>query len=341
MKKIFSILIALFFVLTMFGCKSKDVDTNTANTNKKYKIAYISDTYGQEDVKNKQVIEGVNESFNNYDFTFDINTPKKPEEYDAVINTMLTSTKYDLVLSNSSAVSSSLVSFHSQYDSSNIGLIGYADETNNGMSITFKAEEGAFLAGVLAAKQTKSNVVGYIGAYNDRNLDYEYGFRSGVKAVNKNIKVERAFTGSYMNSIEGAKKAEELHGKKVDVIFTVCGAGAIGVNNVAKEKNFKVIDSDLYNKSDNEVKLAEVYKDYKNATMSICDAVIYESFDKKVNNMGIADSVVDLKLSSNFFTESDEINTILEKVKKDIITKNVIIPKDNKSYEAFKYNIND
>ena len=335
MKKIFSILIAFFFLLTVVGCTSKA--DSTAPNNKKFKIAYISDTYGEEDVKNKEIIDGVNESFKNYDFSFDIKVPTSSENYGTVANGLLSSTKYDLVLANSPAVCSSLLAVHSDYPTSNLGFIGYGDETNNSMSITFKNEEGAFLSGYLAAKSTKTNVLGYIGAYENKNQDYEYGFMSGVKAANANVKVEKAFTNSYIDAQAGSKIAEELVSKKADVFFTVCGAGAIGVDNVIREKGLKVIDSDLYNKSDNEIKLGEIYKNYKNAAMSICDSVIFVSFNKNVNNLGVGDSVVNLKLNPNFYKDGDSVTLELEECKKDIATGALKVPKDNKSFETFKY----
>ncbi len=342
MKKIFSILLALFFALTLFGCGGNEKQSAVNSKNgKEYKIAYMTDTYGEEDSVNKQVIEGINESFENYEYSFDIMTPKTNSEYESIATSLLSASQYDLVISNSSAVCSALLSAQSQYSGSNLAFIGYKDETNNSMSITFKNEEGAFLAGIMAALNTKSNVVGYIGAYDDRDLYYEYGFLSGVKAVDSKIEVKKAYLNSYMSAEEGAKKAEELYNDKVDVIFTVCGAGAIGVDNVAKEKGFKVIDSDLYNKSDNDIKLAQINKDYKNATISICDAVIFESFSKTTNDLGVSDSVLDLKLNQNLFDQNSSEYTTLEKVKKDMVTKNLVIPTDEKSLEAFKYNIND
>ena len=151
----------------------------------------MTDTYGEEDSVNKQVIEGINESFENYEYSFDIMTPKTNSEYESIATSLLSASQYDLVISNSSAVCSALLSAQSQYSGSNLAFIGYKDETNNSMSITFKNEEGAFFSGIMAALNTKSNVVGYIGAYDDRDLDYEYGFLSGVKAVDTKIEVKK------------------------------------------------------------------------------------------------------------------------------------------------------
>ena len=342
MKKFISIIMALFFALTLFGCggSKKESAVNSKN-GKEYKIAYMTDTYGAEESFNKQVIEGINESFGNYEYSLDIYTPKTNTEYESMATSLLSAAQYDLVVSNSSAVCSALLAAQSEYSGSNLGFIGYNDETNNAMSVTFKNEEAAFLAGVLAALETKSNVGGYIGAYDDRDLDYEYGFLSGVKAVNSKIKVKKEYINSYMSAEEAEKKAEKLYNDKVDVVFTVCGAGAIGVNNVAKEKGFKVIDSDLYNKSDNEIKLAQINKDYKSAVISICDAVIFESYSKSCSDLGVLDSVIDLKLNQTFFDQSSNEYTTIEKVKKDMATKNLVIPTDEKSFKAFKYNIND
>jgi len=339
MKKIFSMLLALFFLLTTFGCGNKSSnDANSAN-NKKFKVAYISDTYGQEDVKNKQVIDGINEAFQNYEFSFDIEIPKASDKYESVSNGLLSSASYDLVISNSHAVSSSLVSISKNYPSTNLGFIGYEDTTNSGMSIKFKSEEGAFLAGVLAAKSTKTNSVGYIGAYNNRNKEYEYGFKAGVKAVDEKISVKTAFTNSYIDSSAGAKAAKSLAEEdNADVFFTVCGAGAIGVGSVIKEKGLKIIDSDLYNTSDNDIKLGEIYKDYKSATTTICESVIFDSFKPNVNYLGVGDSVVDLKLNPNIFAKGDTVTSEIEKFKKNISTSAIVVPKDSKSLDAFKYN---
>lgn len=337
MKKVLSFLLACLFFLTLFGCKKGEEGVELKQDNKKYKIAYITDTLGEENKSNKEVIKGIEKSFENMDYSLEVEVPDSAEKYTTIANILLTSTTYDLVLSNSYSVSSSLISLHKDYPNSNLGFIGYEDGTKSGMSVTFKSEEGAFLAGALAAKYTKSNKIGYIGAYENKNTEYLYAFMSGVKAISDSKKVYTTYTNSYMNTTEGAKQANYLHKKGVDVIFTVCGAGAIGVNNVAKEKGFKVIDSDLYTESDLDVKLGEVYLNYENATITICESIIYESFKKTVNDLGITEEAVDLSLNNNFIEDDSDIKKTIDKLKEEISKGKIKVPVNNKSYKAFNY----
>ncbi|WP_198004094.1 hypothetical protein [Anaerofustis stercorihominis] len=51
----------------------------------------------------------------------------------------------------------------------------------------------------------------------------------------------------------------------------------------------------------------------------------------------MGDSVVNLKLNPNFYKEGDSVTLELEECKKDIATGALKVPKDNKSFETFKY----
>ncbi len=89
-------------------------------------------------------------------------------------------------------------------------------------TITTSAEQGGYLAGILAAKTTKTNTVGIVVSASDSNwFEMSGGFAAGVASVNKKIKVLFAEIGpaSYDDSAGGKRVATTLISANADVIF--------------------------------------------------------------------------------------------------------------------------
>jgi len=89
-------------------------------------------------------------------------------------------------------------------------------------NITTSAQEAAYLAGILAAKTTKTNIVGIVVSANDSNwFEMSGGFAAGVKATNPKVKVIFAEIGpaSYDDSAGGKRVASTLIAANADVIF--------------------------------------------------------------------------------------------------------------------------
>ena len=89
-------------------------------------------------------------------------------------------------------------------------------------TITTSAEQGGYLAGILAAKETKTGTVGIVISASDSNwFEMSGGFAAGVASVNKKIKVRFAEIGpaSYDDSAGGKRVVSTLISANADVIF--------------------------------------------------------------------------------------------------------------------------
>lgn len=89
-------------------------------------------------------------------------------------------------------------------------------------NITTSAQQAAYLAGILAAKMTKTDKVGIVISANDSNwFEMSGGFAAGVASVNKAIKVLFAEIGpaNYDDSAGGKRVASTLVAANADVIF--------------------------------------------------------------------------------------------------------------------------
>lgn len=146
------------------------------------------------------------------------------------------------------------------------------EEFENIYAMMFAEEESGFLAGMAAALETKTNKVAVVnGIAFPSNVNYQYGFESGVNYVNakynKNVKIVELpsyagtdvtgnnvggnYAGSFSDEATGKVIGNALIAEGVDIIFVAAGGTGNGVFTAAKEASgdVKVIgcDVDQYN----------------------------------------------------------------------------------------------
>lgn len=89
-------------------------------------------------------------------------------------------------------------------------------------NITTSAQQGGYLAGILAARMTKTKTVGIVISASDTNwYEMSGGFAAGVHSVNSKIKIRFAEIGpaAYDDSAGGKRVAQTLISAGADVIF--------------------------------------------------------------------------------------------------------------------------
>lgn len=100
--------------------------------------------------------------------------------------------------------------------------------------------DGAYLAGMLAGKMTKSNVVGSVGAMPIPEVNMLINaFALGVKAVNPNAKSLCAFIGAFFDP----PKAREAGLAQIDAGADILFGERIGTADAAKERKIRSIRS--------------------------------------------------------------------------------------------------
>lgn len=98
-------------------------------------------------------------------------------------------------------------------------------------NITTSGEQGGYLAGILAAKTTKTNTVGIAASASDPNwYRMSGGFAAGVHSIDPKIKVLYAEIGpaSYDDSAGGKRVAQTLIAANADVIFGMGDGASFG-----------------------------------------------------------------------------------------------------------------
>ncbi|MFD7131330.1 BMP family protein [Streptomyces sp. NPDC059894] len=132
------------------------------------------------------------------------------------------------------------------------------DETikaDNVADLVFSEEQASYLAGVAAAKATKSDVVGFVGGV-DVPLIHKFGagFKQGVQDTKKGVTVkeqyltETAAEGGFSSPDKGESAAEGQIDAGADVVYAAAGLSGQGVIKAASANKVWAIgvDSDQY-----------------------------------------------------------------------------------------------
>jgi basic membrane protein A len=123
-------------------------------------------------------------------------------------------------------------------------------------SIEYKQNEGSFLAGVLAAKMSKTGIIGFVGGMDNAVIrDFLVGYIQGAKATVPGIKVIPSFVGNFFDTAKAKELTFAQYQMGADVVFSVAANAGEGTLQASKERGNLVIgvDSDqamLYETSD-------------------------------------------------------------------------------------------
>ncbi len=252
MKKKLVLLVTIFLVLSIFlsACGQKTVEEPEAIEDKGLSIMLILTgslgDLGLGDMVNaalKDYADKYNGELSVFECAYDASL------YEPSVMDIAESGKYDLIVTGfynmKEAVEHTAVKYPDQkflvYDVE----MDYTDGKNkNVVSVQSKQNEGAFLAGVIAALMTTSGaeftnpekIVGYVGAAeNTAILDFLVGYIDGVKYVDTQIEILYSFVGDWSNTAKAKELGLSQYQQGADVSFSVCGSAGLGVAEAAKE----------------------------------------------------------------------------------------------------------
>jgi basic membrane lipoprotein Med (substrate-binding protein (PBP1-ABC) superfamily) len=159
----------------------------------------------------------------------------------------------------------------------------------------FAFEEASYLAGMVAGRMTKSNVLGMIGGTELPPVERSFeAFEQGAKSVNPEVRVVVSYIGNWDDVSAGKEQALAQISRGVDIIFQNADAAGLGVFQAVKEgKGVRIIGS---NADQNDIApdhaLGSVVIDLPHAFLLIARAVKAGNFSGKVFSLGLHDNVV-------------------------------------------------
>ncbi len=141
---------------------------------------------------------------------------------------------YDLIIGVGFAQAPIMEIVAKDYPNINFAIVDGASKLPNVASLVFKEHEGSFLVGMIAARESKSGTLGFVGGM-DIGLIHRFarGYEEGAKSVRPDANVIFNYVGvtdgAWNNPGKGKELALAQIGKGADVIFTAAGNSGLGV----------------------------------------------------------------------------------------------------------------
>ncbi|MFJ8634323.1 BMP family protein [Streptomyces sp. NPDC093568] len=206
-------------------------------------------------------------------------------------------------------------------------------EAKNVTDLVFSEEEASYLAGVAAAKTTKTNTVGFVGGVDIPLIHkFQAGFEQGVKDTNPQAKVltqyltQTAEEGGFASPDKGKSAAEGQIEKKADVVYAAAGLSGQGVIEAAAANKVWAIgvDSDQYNQEAlakyKDSILTSAMKDVAKAVYNLAKSVEDGKPETGIVRGDLKTGEVGLSNSNPKFADNAEVQEAIKTAKEKIIS---------------------
>ena len=225
------------------ACGNRSSRNAASSSDVKTKAAIVTDTGGVDDKSfNQSAWEGLQDWGKEHNLSKDKGFTyfQSTSEADYANNLQQAAGSYNLIFGVGFALHNAVEEAAKEHSDLNYVLIDdvIKDQKNNVVSVTFADNESAYLAGVAAAKTTKTKQVGFVGGMESEVISrFEAGFKAGVASVDSSIKVQVDYAGSFNDNAKGKTIAAAQYAAGADVVYQVAGGTGAGVFAEAKSLN--------------------------------------------------------------------------------------------------------
>ena len=224
------------------ACGNRSSRNAASSSDVKTKAAIVTDTGGVDDKSfNQSAWEGLQDWGKEHNLSKDKGFTyfQSTSEADYANNLQQAAGSYNLIFGVGFALHNAVKDAAEEHTDLNYVLIDdVIKDKKNAASVTFADNESAYLAGVAAAKTTKTKQVGFVGGMESEVISrFEAGFKAGVASVDSSIKVQVDYAGSFNDNAKGKTIAAAQYAAGADVVYQVAGGTGAGVFAEAKSLN--------------------------------------------------------------------------------------------------------
>ena len=328
----------VIFCLTM-AMSSLTISPSIA-ADKPIRIGMVTDVGGVNDQSfNQSAWEGLQKAKKELAVKASYQESKQDADYPANLETLYDAGN-DLIWGIGFKMADAVLKAAKQNPKQKYAIVDYSfgDKTPpNVVGVMFKAEEGAFLAGYIAAKMSKTNSIGFIGGMSVPIIHaFQYGYKAGAKYANKNIMVLEQYSESFTDAAKGKAIANQMISKNADVVFHAAGAVGDGVIEAAKEKNKMAVgvDRDQNYLAPKNV-ITSSMKRVDNAIFQVVADLKKGTFKGgTTQNFGLADGAVDIAPTTQKMIPAALLKDVTD-LKAKIAAGKIKVPSDEKSFATF------
>ena len=227
-----AVLLALAVVSTCVGCAGKQSASGAI------RIGMVTDVGGLGDRSfNDSAYAGLVRA--KTDLHVDTTVLQSRSAADYQINmTVLANKEYDEIFAIGFLMARDVTEVAERYPQRHFSIIDAVVDQPNVTSVTFKEEEGSFLAGALAAMTTKTKTIAFLGGIDIPLLrKFEAGYAAGARQIDPSVKVLVKYVGSFEDVASGKELAGVQFSEGADIIYVAAGKAGLGAIDQVKERN--------------------------------------------------------------------------------------------------------
>lgn len=226
---------------------------------------------------------------------------------------------YDLIVGVGFAQGPIMETVAKDYPNIRFAIVDGVLSEPNVASLVFKEHEGSYLVGILAAKTTRTGVIGFLGGM-DISLIHRFlkGYEEGATSVKPDIRVVSNYVGvtdaAWNNPGKGKELALAQISKGADVIFAAAGNSGLGVFDAVEERGKDASGRATHlaigvDSNQNMLKpgyvLTSMVKRVDNAVYQIIEDIVRQRFQAGVHVFGL---------------ESDGVTYALDEYNRDLLS---------------------
>ena len=261
-------------------------------------------------------------------------TPGQSTDIERVLR-QLARLEYDLIIGVGFLFQEPISRAAPEFPDVKFAIVDVAAEGDNVASLVFKAHEGTYLVGAIAALKTETNKIGFIGGMNIPLLhSFEAGYRAGAKAVNPGIQVIANYAGvtpqAFSDPVRGKELALAQYSSGVDVILAAAGATSLGILEAAKAKQKFIIwvDANGNHLAPGRV-LTSVIKGVELSVYQTIQSVVEGSFTGGVKVYGLKEGGIEYIVDDdNRALLPEKTIQRVEDLKQQIISGEIVVPSE-------------
>ena len=151
--------------------------------------------------------------------------------------TVLSEARFNMVYAIGFLMGDDLQQVARQFPRQQFAIIDDVVPEPNITSITFKEEDGSFLAGALAAMVSKTHHIAFIGGMDIPLIrKFEAGYAAGAREIDPSVRVDVKYAGSFDDVAAGKELASLLFTDGADIIYTAAGKVGLGAIDAARAR---------------------------------------------------------------------------------------------------------
>ena len=342
-------LVAMLMVAVMAGCSSSTPtssgSSSTAPAKKTLKTAMVTDIGGLGDKSfNDLSYAGLQKAKTDLGADIKVLESKAPTDYESNI-TNLANAGYSPIFAVGFLMTDTVSKMSTAYPDVTFGGIdqSFTPPIKNVVGINFKEQEGAYLAGYLAAKLTTmpsvdprindKPILGFVGGMDIPPVQrYQAGFIAGAKAANPAVVVKSVYAGSFTDQQKGIEDGKALIDQGADIVFAAAGQTGLGTAKACQDNKaiFIGVDADQF------LTIPGIGDTILTSAVKKVDVAVFDTVKKAADGQlqggadvlyGLKEDGVGLAPYHNWDAKIPaDVKAAVEKAKTDIVAGTVTVP---------------